>query len=242
MKKLELKKVTKVFKVKKKYGFDYSVVLDQVSFSIAKGETVALLGPSGSGKTTLSRVLLGIESINQGELFIDNEQVASFSHSGHIKCSIVFQNYRSSVNPSYTIKDVLEEVLGKVEEAQYTELLEKVGLSSINLNRKCTTLSGGEIQRVCVARGIATKADLLIFDEAFRSLDLVHTFHFINLLKTLKKEYGFAYLIITHDIKLACYLCERLLFLKDGTIIEDCQTKQLKETTSEYVQTLLSLK
>ncbi|EOI6018907.1 dipeptide/oligopeptide/nickel ABC transporter ATP-binding protein [Enterococcus hirae] len=239
MKQLELKQVTKKFNAKKRTEHAPSIILEQVSLSIKKGETVALLGPSGSGKTTLSRIISGLESIDGGEILIDGEPMKKKRSFRQLNCSLVFQNYRSSVNPFYTVKGVLKEVMPfENNEQVFRDLLEKVGLSSALLNRKCTTLSGGEIQRVCIARAVAAKAELIIFDEAFNSLDLIKTFQLIELLKHLKMENDFAYLVITHDIKLACSLCERLVFLKDGEIVEDCLTNQVQYSTAEYVQQL----
>lgn len=233
MKHLELKQVTK-----KRTKHVFSIILKQVSFSINQGEAVALLGPSGSGKTTLLRIISGLETIDGGEILLDGE-IMKKKCFRQLNCSLVFQNYRSSVNPFYTVKDVLKEVIPfENNEQVYRDFLEKVGLSSSLLNRKCNELSGGEIQRVCIARAVASKAELIIFDEAFNSLDLINMFQLIELLKYLKIENDFAYLVITHDIKLACLLCERLIFLKDGEIVEDCLTNQVQYSTAEYVQQL----
>lgn len=239
MKQLELKEVTKKFNIEKKNTHSSSFSLKKIDFSIKKGETIALLGPSGSGKTTLSRIILGLEPIDEGEILVDGKSIKKKKSFRKLNFNLVFQNYRSSVNPFYTVKNVLEEVSSKTEsEYFYVDLLKKVGLHSDLLNRKCITLSGGEIQRVCIARAVASKSELIIFDEAFNSLDLIVTFQLIELLKRLKIENDFAYLVITHDVKVACFLCERLVFLENGRIIENCLTKQAKGSKVEYVQQL----
>lgn len=212
-------------------------IIKGVSFECSKGECLGIIGESGSGKSTLGRMILGIEKPDSGSIRLDGEEVGR-KRKGRI--SVVFQDYRSSINPFFTVKKALAEPLrGKMETGRLVALLEQVGLDRSYLNRYPHELSGGEAQRVCIARAIATEPDVLILDEAISSLDIPVQIQILKLLKHLNILYQMSCLFITHDIQAAAYLCNRIMIFRDGEIEEMTDIQQLGDVTSPYAQKLL---
>lgn len=209
-------------------------VLKDVTFEINIGECVGIIGESGSGKSTLGRIILGIEKADQGSIKINGTS------------SVVFQDYVSSVNPKFRIRDIINEPLrmkypSKCErERQSVKLLERVMLSKKLLNRYPHELSGGQMQRVCIARAIASNPDFLVLDEAVSSLDAAVQVQILELLKELKQSMKLTYVFITHDLLTITYLCDRVLFFKDGEIVEAIESiHQLDEVKHPYSRLLL---
>ncbi|EOB3457189.1 dipeptide/oligopeptide/nickel ABC transporter ATP-binding protein [Enterococcus hirae] len=228
---IELHNVSKKYKIKNPLIYKKLEVLSNISFSIKDGESVALLGPSGSGKTTISKIILGLESPDSGKVIFQNNRKKL--------CSVIFQNYNSSINPYYNVYDTLYEVMNESNnKLDIVYLLRNVGLNSTFLERKCSTLSGGEIQRVCIARAIASGAKFIIFDEAFRSLDLVQIYQILEMLKKIQIQYKLTYFVITHELKIACYLCNRWIFIKDGQLEGDLAINELKNSNLSSINEL----
>ncbi len=212
-------------------------VLKDVSFTMEKGKCIGLIGESGSGKSTLGRIILGIEKPSSGEILLEK----------NTKISVVFQDYTSSVNPSYKVKDIIEEALSaivknsKEREKEIINLLDKVGLNETFINRYPHELSGGQLQRVCIARAIAIKPDFILLDEAVSSLDINVQVQILDLLKKLKIEDNLSYLFITHDLMTITYLCDSVIFFKDGKIVEEVNdVSKLKKIKNDYSKELFN--
>lgn len=216
-------------------------VLEGVSFDIAAGEPVALLGSSGEGKSTLSRLLLGLEAPDAGSVLIEGIPVSEWKrkHPGGI--SAVFQDSAAAADPRWTAAEIIAEplaILGKDGRAAVPALLRAVRLPEDYAGRYPHELSGGELQRVCIARAISTRPKLIVFDEAVSSLDVSAQAHILGLIRELSS--GTAFLFITHDIQAAASICERILFLDEGKITEDIAARDLARARSDCARRLLS--
>ncbi len=219
-------------------------VLHGVSFEIAAGECVGVVGESGSGKSTLGKIVLGLESYDAGEL-VFSEELCRLPREKAL--SVVFQDYNTSVNPRMTIAEIIAEPLlnsslNKVNKQQFIgRLLVEVGLPVSFMERYPHQLSGGQLQRVCIARAMAPNPRCIVLDEAVSSLDVSIQVQILELLMALKQTRNIAYLFITHDIAVASFLCDRLLFFKDGQIVEQVERMdQLAHVKNPYAQRLLA--
>ncbi|MEZ9336412.1 ABC transporter ATP-binding protein [Vibrio splendidus] len=241
---IEVKNVTKAFKNDDSWLFpSYQNVLNGVSITVDEGECVGVVGESGSGKSTLGKVILGLEAADSGEVVLGD---AIVSLPMHQVMSVVFQDYNTSVNPRLTIREIINEPLihekvGKLERESHLKLLlEEVGLNADMLDRYPHQLSGGQLQRVCIARAIAPNPKFILLDEAVSSLDVSVQVQVLDLLQKLKQERQISYLFITHDIAVASFLCDRLMFFKDGQIVEQVDDmRDLKNVRDPYTQSLL---
>ena len=206
-------------------------VLNDVAMSLKIGETVALLGRSGCGKSTLARLLVGLESPVQGEVFWCNDSLSQLNRARQKafrrEIQMVFQDAISAVNPRKTVSEILREPmrhllsLSKAEQiARSRELLRAVELDEALLTKRPPQLSGGQLQRVCLARALAVEPKLLILDEAVSNLDLVLQANVIRLLKKLQQQFGTACLFITHDLRLVERFCDRVMVMEAGKIVE----------------------
>ncbi|SMP61588.1 ABC transporter ATP-binding protein [Anoxynatronum buryatiense] len=227
---------------------EQTTVLKGVSLTIQQGECVGLVGESGSGKSTLGRLLMGIEKPDSGTVYFRNHLVNSTGYQQvRQQMSVVFQDYGTSVNRRYRVKSILEEPLkiankmaSKDFQSHNIRLLETVGLSEKFMDRYPHELSGGQLQRVCIARAIANQPDLVILDEAISSLDVTIQLQILDLLVKLRKEMKLSYFFITHDLLAVTYLCDRVLFMKEGEIIEEVgDMKALDQVAHPYARTLL---
>ena len=217
---LQVKDINKSYR---KYGkIEKQQVLKDVNFIIKEGECVGLLGESGSRKSTLSRLILGLEKPDSGSILIE-------------EMSVVFQDYTSSSNPNFTVKEIILEplkVLGKKEN------LDKI--TEDLLDRYPHELSGGQLQRVCIARSISTKPKFIVLDEAISSLDVSIQAQILELLKDLKDELNITYLFIAHDLQVVTYLCDRIIFLYRGEVVENIHSLNLAYVKNSYAKRLLN--
>lgn len=240
---LNVENLYKSYSKQKKIKDTY--VLKDISFSIEKGECVGLIGESGSGKSTLSRLILGLEKMDSGSVNIEGKSIKNWIRHNKGKMSVVFQDYTSSVNPNFTVKDIISEplyALGNKYNLDYIieSLLEKVELPLYLIERYPHELSGGQLQRVCIARAISTKPEFIVLDEAISSLDVSIQAQILDLLKKLKKDLNITYLFITHDLQSVAYLCDRVLFLYKGEIVENIDSSNLSNVRNDYSKKLLS--
>lgn len=241
---IEVKNVTKAFKNDDGWLFpSYQNVLNGVSITVNEGECVGVVGESGSGKSTLGKVILGLEDADSGEVVL-GDAIANLPM--HQVVSVVFQDYNTSVNPRLTIREIINEPLinekvGKLERESHLKLLlEEVGLNADMLDRYPHQLSGGQLQRVCIARAVAPNPKFILLDEAVSSLDVSVQVQVLDLLQKLKQERQISYLFITHDIAVASFLCDRLMFFKDGRIVEQVDDmRNLKHVSDPYTKSLL---
>lgn len=241
---IDVRKVTKAFKNDDSWLFpSYQHVLNGVSITVNEGECVGIVGESGSGKSTLGKVVLGLESPDSGEVVLGE---AIDNLPTHKAISVVFQDYNTSVNPRLTVREIINEPLiteamSKAQrEALLVQLLEEVGLTAEMLERYPHQLSGGQLQRVCIARAVAPNPKFILLDEAVSSLDVSVQVQILDLLQKLKQERNISYLFITHDIAVASFLCDRLMFFKNGQIVESVDDmRNLKFVQDPYTKELL---
>ena len=216
----------------------------QVSFQIGEGECVGLVGESGSGKSTIARTLLALETLDGGEIKIGGWPAHTWRKMNRGGMSVVFQDYLSSVHPSFTVKEIIAEPMQIIKRnmdvnQKVLSLLKQVRLPSSLLNQYAHQLSGGQLQRVCIARAISTNPAILILDEVLSSLDVSVQVQILELLETLKQELDMTILMITHDLEAAVFLCDRLLFLHEGKLVEECKSDQLFEATHPFTLKLI---
>lgn len=220
-------------------------VLEGVSFNIEEGLCVGLIGESGSGKSTLSRLILGLEKPDKGSggILIEGQPVKVWLKQNRGRMSVVFQDYTSSVNGQFTVREAIAEpllALGiRPEDQQIDTLLKKVGLPAAFKDRYPHELSGGQLQRVCIARAIATNPRFIVLDEAISSLDVSVQAQIMTLLHKLRVEMNMTYLFVAHDLQAVAHLCNKIVFLYKGRIVEERMSGDLANVENPYAQKLL---
>lgn len=251
---LELKNINVSFRSERQdkiFCHTRQQVLFDVSLTVKEGTCLGILGESGSGKSTMGRVLCGLLKPDSGEAVLDGVSVYA-SRAGRQnlqnKLSIVFQDYTTSANPRFRIWDIIGEGLTVQErregkkldrKAETSRLLELVGLPADFAERFPHELSGGQLQRVCIARAVACKPEIILFDEAISSLDAHTQVQVMDLLRELKDRLGLTYIFITHDLTSITYLCDDVLFLYQGRVTENLPVERISETKDEYARKLL---
>ena len=199
-------------------------------------------------KSTLGRILIGLEKPDSGEIkFQDKDIHKEANQISRKELSIVFQDYFSSVNPRFKVADIIAEPLKLNTNLSSSDLrkeLEKlivdVGLKVEFLDRYAHELSGGQLQRVCIARAISTKPKFIMLDEAVSSLDISTQVEILNLLQELKKSYSLSYIFVTHDLLTLTYICDSVIFFKEGRIVEKVDSlEKLCEVKDDYSKALL---
>ena len=228
------------------FGTARNQVLFDVSLKVSQGTCLGILGESGSGKSTLGRVICGLLKPDTGEVKIQDVSVYA-SRNGRKnlqkRLSVVFQDYTTSANPRFRVKEIIAEGLAARERNQkirLNRLLELVGLNSSYANRYPHELSGGQLQRVCIARAVACQPEIILFDEAISSLDAHTQIQIMDLLHDLKEKLGLTYIFITHDLTSVTYLCDDVLFLYHGRITEHIPVSRIAETKDDYARKLLA--
>ena len=234
------------------FGTARNQVLFDVSLKVSQGTCLGILGESGSGKSTLGRVICGLLKPDTGEVKIQDVSVYA-SRNGRKnlqkRLSVVFQDYTTSANPRFRVKEIIAEGLAARERNQKirldrleetNRLLELVGLDPSYANRYPHELSGGQLQRVCIARAVACQPEIILFDEAISSLDAHTQVQIMDLLHNLKEKLGLTYIFITHDLTSVTYLCDDVLFLYHGRITEHIPVSRIAETKDNYARKLLA--
>ena len=225
--------------------------VDKVSLTIREGEIVGLVGESGSGKTTLGRCLIALISPTSGEVEIDGAQLLNASRSEKRdllkRAQIIFQNPDSSLNPRKSIGETLERPLELVglgrEERQkrVVELLDLVRLDASYAERYPHQMSGGEKQRVGIARALSTNPRFIVCDEAVSALDVSVQASILNLLLDLRDRFKLAYLFITHDLSVVSYIADRICVMRHGKIVEVGSTEAIIDSPQHpYTKALLA--
>jgi ABC-type oligopeptide transport system ATPase subunit len=227
--------------------------VDEVSFHIEEGEVVGLVGESGSGKSTTGRVAIRLMEPSGGEIFFLGQNLMKVSPSQirrlRQKVQMVFQDPLSSLNPRKTVVENVGEALlvhklvkrREEQEEEVLQMLQKVGLSSSALNQYPHQFSGGQQQRISLARALILRPKLLICDEITSALDLSVQAQVLNLLGDLKRELKLSYLLISHDLSIVRHLCDRVLVMHKGKIVESGETERLFSAPQHpYTQKLLN--
>ena len=208
-------KAVELINITKKYG--EQEVLNSFSLDIEKGKCLAIMGESGSGKSTIAKIIIGLEKQNSGTVKIFTKDI-----------EFLFQDSYNALNPSMIVEDLIYEPLqffvntDKSQKKEIVlELLEQVELSSELLTRKRDELSGGQLQRVCLARALSTKPKIMIFDESLSGLDPLVQDKILDLLYKIQKQYQLTYIFISHDFRLCYFLADRIILIDKGKIVED---------------------
>ena len=216
-------------------------MLRGVTFSIGPGERLGLLGPSGEGKSTLARLLLGLERPDRGELLIEGRPASEWRRENRGAMSVVFQDYAGSVDPRWSAGRIAGEPLaiqGLPWKERIPGLFRSAGLDPALAERYPHELSGGELQRVCIARALSASPRFILLDEAASSLDAVSQSEILDLIGRAAPQA--ALLFISHDIEAAASFCQRLLFLHRGVIAESLETTRLSDAKSPFARSLLA--
>lgn len=233
--------------------------VNDVSFSIKKGETYGLVGESGCGKTTTARLLIGMYKATSGRiLYTENESEAMKDitkldriqlKSYREKVKYVFQDPAKSLNPRMSVYDILSSGLryssfwkGENDAREKAlHILEEVGLSSDDLEKRPSEFSGGQRQRISIARGLIMNPELLICDEVVSALDVSIQAQILNLLNRIRSERKLSMLFITHDLKVACYFCDRIGVMYHGVLVEEAPGADLyKNAVHPYTKLLFN--
>lgn len=205
-------------------------ILSDISFKVNEGLILGIIGESGGGKTTLGLILAGILNQSSGEIFLNDLPAKNLMKNKDIQ--ILLQNKGELINPFRRVSAILKEAFelkGRKSESEselkMLDILEKLELKKDILNRKGYELSGGEQQRIALARILAVEPKILILDEPFSAQDIESESIIIELLKKLNAEFGLTIICISHDIKILNYFSEKLIVLHKGKIIENGNTK-----------------
>ena len=231
----------------------YVQAVDDVSFSIYKGETLGLVGESGCGKSTLGRAILRLIAPSAGHVFFDGTDItkldAAAMRAMRRKMQIIFQDPYASLNPRMTVCAILEEPLKihqlrptpAVRQQRLCELLDYVQLPKEALQKYPHEFSGGQRQRICIARALAVDPQFIVCDESVSSLDVSIQAQVINLLMDLQEELGLTYLFIAHDLKVIEFIAHRVAVMYLGKIVEMAPAQAIyQHPCHPYTKALLS--
>tara|TARA_B110000261_G_scaffold14020_1_gene14211 strand:+ start:725 stop:2365 length:1641 start_codon:yes stop_codon:yes gene_type:complete len=222
-------------------------VLHDIHFTLNQGDILGLIGESGSGKSTIAKLILKIWNPTNGVLKLHNKDLASISDISE-EIQLVFQDPFSSLNPKHKIGNAISEVLQTTDKKapksavkeKVISLLQEVGLTASDFAKYPHEFSGGQRQRICIAKTLAKNPKIIVLDEAVSALDVSVQAKVLNLLNDLKREKGLTYLLISHDMNVVSYFCNKIIVLKQGRVIESGETDILiRNPKSDYTKTLL---
>ncbi|KKO53672.1 ABC transporter ATP-binding protein [Paenibacillus sp. DMB20] len=251
---VEVKRLQKAFPVKKGFLGKRKLLhaVDQVSFSIMKGETFSLVGESGCGKSTTGRLVTKLLAPNRGEVWFNGRDISHYSENEmrpvRKEMQMVFQDPYASLNPRMKVKDLVAEPLlihtklsRKERDKLAQELLEVVGLNSYHAERFPHEFSGGQRQRIGIARALSVRPSLIVADEPVSALDVSIQSQVLNLLQDLQEQYGLTYLFISHDLSVVEHISDRIGVMYLGSLVETADKDELYESPLHpYTQALLS--
>lgn len=248
---LELKHVTQHFSINRSLTIQ---AVKDISFSIYPGQIVGLVGESGAGKSTVARSIMGLYRLTSGEVWFQGENSSDPNTYCKNRKSIqknmqmIFQDSAAALNPRMTVRQIIAEPMtscgfcsGKELSNRIITLLEQVGLDESFCNKRPSEISGGQRQRVAIARAISTNPRLLVADEPVASLDVSIQAQILTLFQELQREYGFAFLLIAHDLSVIRLLCNIVGVMRQGHLLELAECEELfQNPLHPYTKTLLS--
>lgn len=243
---LKVENITKSFKDKRKKEIE---VLKNLNFSLYEGECLGIVGESGSGKSTLARIIAGIDDETSGKIFYKNKLLKEILKNKNMRKNIqmIFQEPISSFSPRMTIENYLYEPLKNYEKMskkdafyKIEEIVKKVGLNPKDVKKYPHQFSGGQLQRIAIARAIITKSEIVICDEITSALDVHTQDQILNLLEKLKNELKISYVFVSHDLHAIQKISDRIIVLYKGEILEILQSKNfIEDVKSEYTKKLV---
>ena len=249
----EVKGLTKIFRTRGALGQTETVhALDGVSFAVLTGKTLGVVGESGSGKSTIGRCVLGLIEPTAGKIALDgqdlNHKRKSLARQFRRQVQIVFQNPQRSFNPLFSIRNSVGEALNlrpdwsrEQRQKRVEEVLDAVKIGDEMRDRKPEELSGGQLQRVAVARAIAPEPKLIFLDEPTSSLDLSVRGEILRLLRELQKSLGITYVFVSHDLEVVRVVADNIVVMYHGQIVEQAPARDLFDNPKHpYTQALLA--
>ena len=212
--------------------------VDDVNLEIEKGKTLGLVGESGCGKSTLGRTLLRLHEPTKGDIYFDGEKISDLSQrqlrSYRREMQMVFQDPQASLNPRQTVGEMLRKPIefhgiaeGEDADARVVELLEDVGLTPEHRNRYAHEFSGGQQQRLGIARALSVDPDFIVLDEPVSALDVSIQAKILDLIEDLRQEYNLTLLFIAHDLNVVRHVCDEVAVMYLGEIIEQAPVAEL---------------
>lgn len=224
-------------------------ILKNISFSVYKGEILGIVGESGSGKSTIAKSILKLNNFNKGKISYNNIDIKKYENKKlRRKIQLVFQDPYSSLNPEMSAGiSIIEPMIAhqmynktkRVEKA--CQLLEDVGLNKNDFNKYPNQFSGGQRQRLVIARALSLNPEIVICDESVSALDVSIQAQILNLINSLKKKFSITFLLISHDLSVVRYMTDRVIIIKNGEIEESGETDKIFEnSTNNYSKKLLN--
>ncbi|MEW6620864.1 MAG: dipeptide ABC transporter ATP-binding protein [bacterium] len=251
---LQVKELKKYFQIRKGLlgKADTVRAVDNISFDLEKGKTLGLVGESGCGKTTTSKLILRLLTCTSGKVYFEDEDIFNLNKDSmrHLRqqMQLVFQNPYGCLNPRMQIGDIIGEPLiihrlakGRQKKEKIAQLLQLVGLSPDWNNRYPHEFSGGQLQRIGIARALATSPKLIVLDEPVSSLDVSIQAQIVNLLCDLQEELKLSYIFISHDLRIVRQISDRVAVMYLGKIVELATTAEIySRALHPYTQKLLA--
>ncbi|MGG1663021.1 ABC transporter ATP-binding protein [Brevibacillus sp. NRS-1366] len=252
---VEVRNLKKYFEVQKSFLGRSSMLVkavDDVSFSICKGETFGLVGESGCGKTTIGRTLLKLYEPTAGDILYDGQSISRLNHKEMLpyrkKMQMIFQDPFASLDPRMTIAEIIGDPLvvhnlyqSKDRTDRIKELIELVGLKADHLNRYPHEFSGGQRQRIGIARALAVEPEFIVCDEPISALDVSIQAQVVNMLEELQERFGLTYLFVSHDLSMVRHISHKVGVMYLGSLVEYAEVNELYTNMQHpYTRALLS--
>jgi peptide/nickel transport system ATP-binding protein len=224
----------------------HMTAVNGVSFVLSKGESLGLVGESGAGKSTVLRAISGLAQLRRGRILIEGREVPSPRDlTFYATVQMVFQDPYGSLHPRHTVDQILSEPLAihrrSDPDALIVDALKDVGLGPSFRFRYPHQLSGGQRQRVAIARALILRPKIILLDEPTSALDASVQAEILNLLEALRAEHGLSYILVSHDLAVVAHLCERLLVMQHGAVIEEMTADELRAGAVENPHTAAML-